>query len=183
MYMTMIILTLIMIMMLRQWRCSHHGAERRPLSPTPKIAPAVSVAHMEQQIISSWLCDDDFYGDYVVDYDDFDGDYGDDYDDDYYVDFNLDGWIDTIIFFVTASVFCQYFLLPIAVLCVVCVLGQRMCYKCVSMSMDGRNCVAMSRTDRSPTSSSTHQTPLSTNTLLPKYINALQCLLRVFLDA
>ena len=97
--------------------------------------------------------------------------------------FNLDGWIDTIIFFVTASVFCQYFLLPIPVLCVVCVLGQRMCYKCVSMSMDGRNCVAMSRTDRSPTSSSTHQTPLSTNTLLPKYINALQCLLLVFLDA
>ena len=80
----MIILTMIMIMMLRQWRCSHHGAERRPPSPTPKIAPAVSAAHMEQQIISSWWCDDDFYGDYVVNYDDFDDDYGDDYDDDYY---------------------------------------------------------------------------------------------------
>ena len=77
----------------------------------------------------------------------------------------------------------QYFLLPIPVLCVVCVLGQRMCYKCVSMSMDGRNCVAMSRTDRSPTSSSIHQTPLNTNTLLPDFINALQCLLLVFLDA
>ena len=84
MILTIIILTMIMIMMLRQWRCSHHGAERRPPSPTPKIAPAVSAAHMEQQIISSWWCDDDFYGDYVVDYDDFDDYYDDDYDDDYY---------------------------------------------------------------------------------------------------
>ena len=100
---------------------------------------------------------------------------------------DVDGWVYQTSSFSSSpllSLSRQYFLLPIPVLCVVCVLGQRMCYKCVSMSMDGRNCVAMSRTDRSPTSSSTHQTPLNTNTLLPKYKNALQCLLLlVFLDA